>query len=109
MRAPCCIAEAGAPEQEAERMQESLDKRRKRLIFRARHRGTKEMDLFIGGFMARYLDELTDAQLDRFEALLEVPEPVMQDWVMGRAAPPPEFDNDVTALLLDFKIYPARS
>ena len=85
-------------------MPESLDKRRKRVAFRARHRGTREMDLVIGGFAGRYLAGMSSAQLDRFEALLEVPEPDMQDWVMGRCAPPPDYDNDVTALLLDFKI-----
>ena len=84
-------------------MPESLEKRRKRLAFRARHRGTKEMDLLIGGFAGRYLDELSEDQLDRFEALLEVPEPVITDWVMGQESPPAEYDNDVTALLLGFK------
>ena len=84
-------------------MLESLDKRRKRLAFRARHRGTKEMDLLIVGFAGRYLDAMTDLQLDRFEALLEVPEPVIHDWVLGQKAPPPDYDHDVTNLLLNFK------
>ena len=84
-------------------MSENLDKRRKRLAFRARHRGTKEMDLLIGGFAGRYLDGMTDLQLDRFEALLEVPEPDIHDWIMGQTAPPLDYDHDVTNLLINFK------
>lgn len=89
-------------------MPDSLDKRRKRLAFRARHRGMKELDLLIGGFAERHLAALGAAQLGRFEALLEVPEPVMLSWLMGQAAPPAAFDHDVMALLLRFKDAPGR-
>ncbi len=64
-------------------MTDSLDTRRKRLAFRARHRGTKEMDLLIGGFAERHIADLGEAQLDRFEALLELPEPLIARWVTG--------------------------
>ena len=35
---------------------ESLEKRRKRLRFRAWHRGTREMDLLVGSFADAHLD-----------------------------------------------------
>ncbi len=84
-------------------MTDSLDTRRKRLVFRARHRGTKEMDLLIGGFAERYIADLGEAQLDRFEALLELPEPLIARRVTGQEAPPPEYDDDVMRLLRNFK------
>ena len=87
-------------------MAEDLDQRRKRLAFRAWHRGMKELDLLIGGFADRHLAELSADQLDRFEALLDVPEPLMYGWLMGQAQPPAEFDHDVMNLLLDFKYLP---
>jgi antitoxin CptB len=87
-------------------MPDSLERRRKRLTFRARHRGMKELDLLIGGFADRHLAELSAAQLDRFEALLDVPEPLMYRWLMGFERPPAAFDHDVTRLLLDFKPSP---
>ena len=87
-------------------MTDVLEERRKRLAFRAWHRGMKELDLLIGGFADRYLAELSADQLDRFEALLDVPEPLMYSWLMGQARPPATFDNDVMALLLDFKYSP---
>jgi antitoxin CptB len=85
-------------------MAESLDIRRKRLAFRAWHRGTKELDLLIGNFADRHLNELSADQLDRFEAMLEVPEPVMYRWATGQEAPPADYDHDVMKLLLEFKI-----
>ena len=88
-------------------MTDPLEKRRKRLVYRCRHRGTKELDLFIGSFADQHLRSLDEAQLERLEALLEVPEPLLYDWLTGYAAPPPEHDNDVTRMLLDFKLRPA--
>ena len=69
-------------------MSAKLEQRRKRLAFRAWHRGMKELDLLIGGFADRHLAELSPAQLGRFEALLDVPEPLMYRWLMGQEPPP---------------------
>ena len=87
-------------------MPEDLERRRRRLAFRARHRGMKELDLLIGGFADRHLAELSAAQLDRFEALLDLPEPLMYSWLMGQERPPAELDHDVMQLLLNFKYLP---
>ena len=87
-------------------MNDSQAIRRKRLVYRSRHRGTKELDLLVGAFAERHLAEMDAGQLDRFEALLELPEPLLYDWLLGRSAPPPEFDHDVTKLFLQFKYSP---
>jgi antitoxin CptB len=90
-------------------MDDPLEIRRKRLLFRSRHRGTLEADLLIGSFAERHLPHFSAAQLDRFEALLEVNNDVaLFDWITGRAAPPHECDHDVLQLLKDFK-YATRS
>jgi len=66
------------------------DARRRRLLFRATHRGTFENDLMIGGFVRANLDCLTDADLDALEALLETPDPQLADWLTGRLPIPPD-------------------
>ena len=81
---------------------ENLDIRRKRLKYRSQHRGTKELDLLLGRFVAARLDTLDPDQIDRFEALLEQPSPLVYDWVTGQDTPPPELDSDVLRLLRDF-------
>ena len=85
---------------------ESLDIRRKRLKYRSQHRGTKELDLLLGRFAAERLDALDPDQIDRFEALLEAPSPLIYAWVIGQDAPPPELDTDILQLLSDFTLRP---
>jgi antitoxin CptB len=80
--------------------------RRKRLSFRSWHRGTQESDLILGRFADAHLAGFDAAQLDRYEALLDCSDADIFDWVSGRAEPPPEYDHDVTRLLLSFSNYP---
>jgi antitoxin CptB len=82
------------------------DPRRKRLLFRSWHRGTRETDLVLGSFAEAHVARFDSDQLDRFEALLECPDADLFDWITGRAAPFPEHDNDVTRLLLSFRYRP---
>jgi antitoxin CptB len=81
--------------------------RRKRLLFRSWHRGTKETDLLLGSFAERHLSTFSEVQLDRYEALLENDDGRLYDWITGRSPPPPEQDHDVMRLLRDFR-YRAR-
>jgi antitoxin CptB len=82
------------------------DIRRKRLLYRSWHRGTREADLLLGGFAEAHLAGFDETQLDRYEALLECPDADLFDWIAGRAVPPPEHDTDVTRLLLAFRYRP---
>ena len=80
--------------------------RRKRLSFRSWHRGTQESDLILGRFADAHLAGFDEAQLDRYEALLDCTDADIFDWVSGRAEPPPEHDYDVTRLLVSFSQAP---
>lgn len=88
-------------------MTAALQIRRKRLLFRSWHRGTKETDLLLGSFAERHIDSFSEEQLDRYEALLENDDGLLFDWVAGRSAPPPELDGDIMRMLLQFR-YTAR-
>ena len=79
--------------------------RRKRLLFRSWHRGTRESDLILGRFADSHLAGFDEAQLDRYEALLDCADADIFDWVSGRAEPPSEHDHDVTRLLLAYSNY----
>ena len=67
---------------------EVMDPRRKRLVYRATHRGTKEADLIVGGFFSEAAASLAETRLDEAEALLEEADPDLMDWVFGRKAVP---------------------
>ena len=83
-----------------------IDIRRKRLLFRSWHRGTREADLLLGSFAEANLGTFDEHQLDHYERLLEIPDADLFDWIGGRTAPPPEHDGEVTRLLLSFRYDP---
>jgi len=79
-----------------------LDERRKRLLYRAWHRGTREMDLIMGRFADAFIGELKDAELDEFERLIEQPDPEMYNWISGEKPTPQAFDTPVFRRMRDF-------
>jgi antitoxin CptB len=85
-----------------------MDPRRKRLLFRARHMGTNENDIFFGGFAEEQLPGLSEEQLDRFETLLTVNDPDLFLWITGAKPVPAEHDHDVMRMLKSFTLAQAR-
>ena len=81
------------------------DIRRRRLLFRATHRGTFENDLMIGGFVRAHVHILTEADVDALEAVMEMPDTTLADWLTGREPIPPE---DETPMLLRMRDFLAR-
>jgi antitoxin CptB len=70
-----------------------LDNRRRRLIFRAQHRGTYENDLLIGGFVTTEIAAMSDSELDEIEAVMEHPDAELADWLTGRQPIPAHADT----------------
>jgi antitoxin CptB len=65
------------------RSSDGLDPRRRRALFRAWRRGTREMDLLLGPFADAHIGQLGDHDLADFEALLEVPDDELFTWITG--------------------------
>jgi len=72
---------------------EGLDGRRRRLLFRCRHRGIREMDLVLGRFADAHLAALSDREIDEIERWLEIPDQQIFAWVNGAEPTPAEFDS----------------
>lgn len=70
-----------------------LDVRRRRILFRAWHRGTREMDLIMGRFADAEVEGLSEEEIDVFEHLLEVEDPDLFAWVSGSLPVPPALDT----------------
>jgi antitoxin CptB len=79
------------------RSSDGLDNRRKRLLFRCWHRGTREMDLLLGRFADAEIATLTDAELDELERLLEIPDPDLYAAVTGDKPLPDESESPLFA------------
>ena len=86
------------------RSSEGLDDRRKRLLFRCWHRGTREMDLILGRFADAAVADLTDAELGQLEQLIEVPDPDLYAALSSGVLLAPEFR---TGLFDRIKSFPA--
>jgi antitoxin CptB len=84
------------------RSSEGLDERRRRLLFRSWHRGTREMDLIMGRFADANIGTLTDAELEAFERLTDVPEPELYAWITGDRPVPAEQDTALFRRLREF-------
>jgi len=69
-------------------MAEPIESRRKRMHIRAWRRGTKEMDLILGGYADAHLAAMDAARLDAFDALLAEDDHDLYQWVTGQAEPP---------------------
>lgn len=84
------------------RSSDGLDDRRKRLLFRCWHRGTREMDLILGRFADAEISGLRDSELTELERLIDVPDPDLYAALTGDAQPSPEYAG---ALFLRIKTF----
>jgi antitoxin CptB len=74
-------------------MTQPLDPRRKRILYRATHRGTHETDILFGDFLAPRLAAMDDAALTSVESLIDLPDADLADWLSGRKPIPAEHDH----------------
>src|SRR6266571_4339341 len=80
-----------------------LDERRRRLLFRCWHRGTREMDLVLGRFADAEIANLGDDELAQLERLIEVPDPDLYAAVTGDKPLPPEFASGLFERIKSFR------
>jgi len=94
--------ETGVSEETSAMAEESRAQRLGRLRYRSWHRGMREMDLLLGPFADRHLEELDEATLVGYERLLELPDPQLFVWLSGRTAVPQEVDSPALRHVIDF-------
>jgi antitoxin CptB len=63
--------------------------RRRRLAYRAAHRGTRELDLLLGPYATARAGTMDAAELEALERLLDEPDTTLQTWFLGQEEPPP--------------------
>ena len=87
----------------------NIENRKKKLIFRSWHRGTKEMDQILGSFANKYVPQLNESELDLYEQLLENSDPEMYDWICGRVEVPANKNSKILEKLLNYDYATERS
>ena len=80
------------------------DIRKRRLLFRAWHRGTREMDLLLGRFADSEIGRLSEEEIAAFEKLLDAPEPDIYHWIMDTMPAPGEYDAALLRKIRQFHL-----
>jgi antitoxin CptB len=83
---------------------EDLALRRRRMRYRAWHRGTKEMDLVLGPFADAHLERYGQPELDRLETLMDEEDTDLLKWVMGQEPAPADVDSDLLTTIVAFRL-----
>ncbi len=90
------------------RSSDGLDVRRRRLLFRSWHRGTREADLIMGRFADVHIAGFSDAELDQYERLLDALEADLLGWMTGVVEVPVEHDTAMFRRVRDFHFAAGR-
>lgn len=72
----------------AGRKDETTENKRKRLIFRSGHRGTKEMDIILGTFATKNVPYFSEDELTDYDDLLCHNDPDLYNWITEKESPP---------------------
>lgn len=74
--------------------------RKRKLKYRAWHRGFREMDDLLGKFADSHLEDMEVTELDDFDMILGLPDPSLYNWLTGREEVPDEYKNNTIFLKL---------
>lgn len=83
-----------------EQTEDNISIKRKRLIFRSWHRGTREIDLMLGGFADAHVPYFDEAMLDLYDEFLLNSDPDIYNWITGQEPFP--LNDALSGLLLEF-------
>ncbi len=81
---------------------DGLEPRRKRALYQAWHRGTKEMDILLGEFADARIAHLSETDLLEFEVLLNEKDQDLFSWIVGSVTTPDDRKSAVWDALVAF-------
>ena len=77
---------------------------KKQIIYRSMHRGTKEMDLLLGNFVKKHIDELNSTELKDLEKLLFIEDEIIYKWYINKNSDSLIPKTKVSIMLKNFKL-----
>ena len=77
---------------------------KRQIIYRSKHRGTKEMDLLLGNFVKKYIDKLNSTELKDLEKLLFLEDEIIYKWYFQKNSNITIPNTKVSAMLKNFKL-----
>ena len=77
---------------------------KRQIIYRATHRGTKEMDILLGNFVKKYIEEFNDNELQDLEKLLFIEDEIIYNWYFKKDLNNNIPSTKVSLILKNFKL-----
>ena len=81
----------------------NIDQLKKKIIYRATYRGTKEMDKLLGAFVNKYIDDLSIDNLMDLEKLLDIDDNNLYNFYNGIETDVNFNNNYINLLYKNFK------
>ena len=82
----------------------NIDILKKKILYRCKHRGTKEMDLLLSNFVDKYIDNFSEKELFELEKLLNIDDEILYKWYSHQNVDEVIPNNIITEKLKKFKI-----
>ena len=77
---------------------------KKQIIYRSTHRGSKEMDILLGSFVNKYIEEFNSADLKKLHNLLMIEDEFLYHWYFKKLDTRKVPNNRVSKKLKKFKL-----
>ena len=77
---------------------------KKKILYRSKYRGTKEMDLLLSNFIKKYINDLDMVDLKKLDDLLNFDDDSLFKWYLNKKSEIKIPNNKVSYLLKNFKI-----
>ena len=65
----------------------ALENKRKQLLYKSTHRGTKENDILLGRFAEKTLQNMGPDELSLYEEFLNIQDQILFEWITGQVEP----------------------
>ena len=83
---------------------DNLNILKKKILYRSKRRGTKEMDLILSNFVKKYINFFNEKELNELESLLNIDDEVLYKWYLNQEAYRSIPINNITKKLKKFKL-----
>ena len=77
---------------------------KRQIIYRSTHRGTREMDILLGNFVKKHIDELNSTELKDLAKLLFIEDEVIYKWYFKKNSDNVIPKTKVSTMLKNFKL-----
>ena len=83
---------------------ENKESLKKQIIYRATHRGSKEMDILLGEFVKKYISDLNTDDLKNLNEIISIEDELLYDWYFNKINNEKIANNKVSQKLRNFKL-----